>query len=67
MSNVHSGGFSLHFQYNLEMPSSSVTLVGNLWQQALVDAESNELVLAKKDVTSNSVSHGQKMLIYFDF
>lgn len=58
--NMLSGGFSFHFQYNLEWPSSSVTLVGNLWQQAMVNTENNELFLAKKDATSKSVSQRQK-------
>ena len=57
---MFSGGFSLHFQYKLEMPSSSVSLVSHLWQKALVDPENNDLFSAEKYQTSKNDSHGQK-------
>lgn len=53
-------GFSLHFQYNLEIPSSSVSYVSHLWQKALVESENIDLFSAEKYQTSKSVSHEQK-------
>lgn len=55
-----SGGFSFHFQYNLAIPSSSVSLVSYLWQKALVDPENDDVFSAEKYQTGNSVSHEQK-------
>ncbi len=57
---MFSSGFSLHFQYNLEIPSSSVSLVSHLWQKALVDPENDDLFSAERYQTSESDANGQK-------
>lgn len=57
---LSSEGSILYSQYLLEMPSSSVSKSGLLWQKALFDAEYNDMFLKASDETRKTDSIRQR-------